>query len=323
MRRALGVAAIAALLIVVACNSNDELTDTPQTPAPTSDPTQVRVVETPSASASCSASQRHAAGEFDETVESGGITRDYVLHVPTGYDSSGPVPLVLLFHGFALDGRIMLDYTGLGAIADREDFAVVSPTGTGDPHRWNTADGLEPNDLLFVNDLLDKLEEQVCIDTTKVFATGYSNGGGMSMYLACNASDRVAAVGLVAAVYLPCTPKTPLIAFHGTEDTLVAFEGRGEGEGSFSFPAISDAVASWAGALGCAATPEVGDATEHVEQTVYADCSAGGSGAVQFYVVDGGGHSWPGATLFNNAVATTQEITASELIWEFFKSHSQ
>jgi polyhydroxybutyrate depolymerase len=263
-------------------------------------------------------------------MESGGFTRDYILHIPPGYGSVAS-PLVLLFHGFALDGRVMLDYSALGSIADRENFVVVSPTGTGDPHRWNsTAGGGGADDLLFVNDLLDKLEMQLCLDPERVFATGYSNGGGMSMRLACDAYDRVKAVGLVAAVFQPCTPKAPLIAFHGTADALVAFEGRvaqatpggTPGPESSGFPAIRQAVETWAAALGCAATPNVSNPTEHVELSAYPGCSSN-NGAVQLYVVDGGGHTWPGADLFNDTTITTQEIDASELIWEFFESYPQ
>jgi polyhydroxybutyrate depolymerase len=241
------------------------------------------------------------------------LERAYILHVPPGYDGAKPVPLVLLFHGFALAGRSMLDYSALGAVADREGFLLVAPTATGDPHRWNMNPGQTPDDLLFANDLLDKLESELCVDTARVFATGYSNGGGMSMRLACDDSNRVKAVGLVAAVYLSCTPKVPVIAFHGIQDPLVSFTGSGQ------FPAIRDAVAAWASALSCGPAPDVTKPEPHIELSAYNGCPQG-DGAVQFYVVDGGGHTWPGADLFGDPTVTTQEIDASELIWQFFSS---
>ena len=301
------------LLSLAACGDSGNSSDRAKTLAATPTSEVAGAARTPvAASVSCGTAQAHAAGEFDETVTSGGLTRDYILHVPPSYDDRNPAPLVLLFHGFALSGRTMLDYSALGKVADREGVLVVAPTGTGDPHRWNsTSGGGGADDVLFVNDLLDVLEAQLCVDTERVFATGYSNGGGMSMRLACDDSDRVKAVGLVAATFLNCTPKVPLIAFHGIQDALVGFEGGG------TFPPIRDAVATWAEGLRCAAEPDVTKPTEHVELSVYADCTPDG-GAVQFYVVDGGGHSWPGADLLSDAVATTQEIDASELIWQFF-----
>jgi polyhydroxybutyrate depolymerase len=293
-------------VLLVACGGDSDSNGDAATPVPSA-------VE----SAACGAAGAREPGEFDETIASGGIERAYILHVPPSYDGTQETPLVLLFHGFALTGRIMLDYAELGALADREGFLVVSPTGTGDPPRWNqTATPGGADDVLFVNDLLDRLNGELCIDQERTFATGYSNGGGMSMRLACDESDRIRAVGLVAAVFLDCTPKVPLIAFHGTEDPLVSFEG-GSGPGG-SFPAIREGVAAWATALACdTAPPDVTSAGEHVELTVYDGCSAG-DGAAQLYVVDGGGHTWPGATLFGDRAATTQEIDASELIWQFF-----
>ncbi len=291
--------ALLILLLLVACGDGGDGKPNATSPAATA----------------CAASQAHDAGEFEQTIMSGAVERVYILHVPPSYNGRQATPLVLLFHGFALAGRSMLDYSALGAVADREGFLLVAPTGTGDPHRWNMNPGADVDDLLFVNDLLDKLETQLCVDEARVFATGYSNGGGMSMRLACDDASRIKAVGLIAAVYLSCTPKVPLIAFHGTQDPLVAFEGG-------QFPAIRDAVASWAAALQCGAQPEASKPTTHIELSVYNECSAD-DGAVQLYVIDGGGHTWPGADLFGDPAMTTQEIDASDLVWKFFAQDRQ
>lgn len=300
----------AALALLVACGdegSNDEST--------------IVATLTPEASA-CGPDRAHAAGEFDETMTSGGVERSYILHVPTGYDGSAAMPVVLLFHGFALNGRVMLDYAELGNVADREGFILVSPTGAGDPPRWNAQDlPAGADDMLFVRDLLAKLDSELCTDPARTFATGYSNGGGMSVRLACEASDRIRAVGLVAAVFLDCTPKVPVIAFHGTEDPLVPFEGRDEtspDEGGGTFPAIRESVASWAAAIGCGPEPTIRQESMLVELTTYNGCQAG-DGAAQLYVVDGGGHTWPGGAVdIGDQAVTTHEIDASELIWQFF-----
>jgi len=307
MRRMILLLLGAALALLVACGGDSK------------DESTIDATPTPEASA-CGPDRAHAAGEFDQTITSGGIERQYILHVPPGYDASEAMPVVLLFHGFALNGRIMLDYTELGDLADREGFLVVSPTGTGDPHFWNTLEGTgDVDDVLFVNDLLDKLNGELCIDQERTFATGYSNGGGMSARLACEEPPRVHAVGLVASVYPDCAGNVPVIAFHGTADPLVAFEGRATPEsGGFAFPPIRESVASLAAAVGCATEPEVTQPGPHVELSTYNGCDLG-DGAVQLYVVDGGGHTWPGgAANIGDQAATTHEIDASELIWQFF-----
>lgn len=297
MKLLLFLAALALLFVVACGDSSDE-----------DDP-----IASPSLEASaCGTAKAHEAGEFDQTITSGGLERTYILHVPPGYDGETKMPLVVLLHGFALNGRIMLDYSGFGAIADREGFVLISPTGLGDPPRWNSRVlPQDPGDLTFLTELMDGISTMLCIDTERVFATGYSNGGGMSMRLACDIPDKIKAVGLVASVFIECAPKAPLIAFHGIQDALVGFEG-----GS-SFPPIRDAVATWAEGLGCAAEPDVTKHNTHIELSIYNDCTSG-DGAVQFYVVDGGGHTWPGADLFNDTTITTQEIDMSELIWQFF-----
>jgi polyhydroxybutyrate depolymerase len=76
-------------------------------------------------------------------------------------------------------------------------------------------------------------------------------------------------------------------------------------------------VGTWATSLGCAAEPKVSQPSDHAELSVYDGCTSDDD-AVQLYVVDGGGHTWPGADLFGDATITTQEIDASELIWQFF-----
>jgi polyhydroxybutyrate depolymerase len=259
----------------------------------------------------------HAPGEFNDTIMSGGVQRDYILHVPPQYDGSEPTPLVMLFHGYTLAGRSMLDYSEFGVVADSEGFLLVAPTATGDPHRWNAFPlSADVDDVAFVNDLVDELEAELCIDSARIFATGYSNGGGMSMTLACELPDRVKAVGLVAATFQTCTPHVPAIAFHGTEDPLVQFEG-----GRLLGP-VRESVAKWAEALQCNPQAQVSRIGDHIELSSYDDCTGSDvDGAVQLYTVEGGGHTWPGATLFGDPAATTQEINASELIWEFF-AHS-
>ncbi len=272
--------------------------------------------------AACSPARSHAAGEFDQTITSGGIERSYIFHVPTGYDGTEPAPVVLLIAGLALDARIMLDYTGLGAVADREGFILVSLMGTGETPHWNYANvpgGAD--DVGFARDVLAKLGSELCTDAHRTFAAGFSSGSAMSERLACDIPDRIAAVGLVEQLSVDCELKTPAIVFHGTIDQLVPFEGGRENvpeEGGGPFPPVRETVSSWASAQGCdTSAPVVTKPQPHIELTMYNGCQQG-DGAVQLYVVEGGGHAWPGAKKYADPATTTQEIEASELIWQFF-----
>lgn len=303
--------AAAAVLAVVAMACGDGADGETNDPSPSGESSAIATPSEVGSQPVCSALEAQLPGEFEKAIISGGVEREYILHVPPDYDGETPLPLVMLFHGFALAGRSMLDYSALGTVADREGFLLVAPTGTGDPHRWNSTPGTGVDDVLFVNDLLDELERTLCVDTERVFATGYSNGGGMSMRLACEMPERVRAAGLVAAVFQRCAPDTPLIAFHGTEDALVSFEAG-------PFPSIRDSVAGWASALACASPPAVERPSDHIERVAYSGCGGATGERVQLYVIEGGGHTWPGADRFGDPTQTTQEIDASGLIWQFF-----
>jgi polyhydroxybutyrate depolymerase len=306
--RLFGAIAAATVLFVVACSSGSN--------APAGGTT--------APAAACSPARAHEAGEFDQTMTSGGIGRSYILHVPTGYDGTKAMPVVLLISGLALDSRIMLDYTGLGAVADREGFILVSLMGTGATPHWNYANVAGgADDVGFVRDMLAKLGSELCTDAHRTFATGFSSGSAMAERLACDIPDLIAAVGLVEQLSVDCEPKTPLIVFHGKQDQLVPLAGGGENEpveGGGTFPPVRDTVSSWALAQGCdTSAPVVTKPQPHIELTAYNGCQQG-DGAVQLYVVEGGGHAWPGAKKYADPATTTQEIDASDLIWRFFAS---
>ena len=201
----------------------------------------------PAASTGCDPARPHAAGDFLQTIDSGGLTRRSILHIPPSYSDTGgadATPLVLLFHGSDGNAIGIARYTGLPAKADRAGFIAVMPQTP--EHLWNfTTLGLlgpdDPDDVAFIDDLLDALESQLCIDSARVFSTGFSAGASLSVRLACDLSDRIAAIAPVAGVYFPpfspdipepgclSTQPVPVIAFHGTTDKGVPFEGRDQG----------------------------------------------------------------------------------------------
>ena len=211
-------------------------------------------------------------------------------------------------------------------VAADQGFITVAPNATTDSagrQAWRFL-GNDDTDTAFLDGLLDQLEGDLCIDAARVYAIGISSGSAMSARLACALPDRIAAVGLVAALaYFPSCDAgpTPVIAFHGTEDMLVPFEG---GTGSIGLPVrpARDSAADWAALNGCNVVPAEGRAGENVATVAYSECDD--EVAVVLYVIEGGGHTWPGAAVeVPRLGATTQEVDATELMWEFFTTQAE
>ncbi|MGB2695739.1 MAG: PHB depolymerase family esterase [Dehalococcoidia bacterium] len=288
----------------------------------------------------CTPDRTHAAGDFTQTIDSGGVARQFRLHVPPSYDGTARVPLVLLFHGAGSTDDGISTYTGFPDKADEAGFIAVMPLGTvpqGLPlgrifDHLTFIPGM-PDDVAFVDDLLDKLEAQLCIDPRRVYSTGFSNGGMFSVRLACDLGDRFAAIAPVAGVYYPpfawqladvepgCpSGPIPMLAIHGTNDQSVFFEG-GPVFGSKALtikPIETYVLPDWAAHNHCAGTPEQQPVTDHVRLVRYGGCED--DAIVQLYVIEGGMHVWPGA-LDLPAPDVNDDIDANDLIWDFFERH--
>ncbi len=188
--------------------------------------------------------------------------------------------------------------------------------------------GLSLN-VTFVSDLIDKLEAGYNIDPTRIYADGLSNGGGVSFAVSCRLSHRVAAVGAVAAAQtLPwdwCgdSRPVPMVAFHGTDDPMVPYEGGPSGDpfNPITFPAVRDWAASWARRNRCGPNPIESVVAADVTRREYTDCADDAS--VVLYTVEGGGHTWPGGKPLPEWLAgpTSRNIDASSQMWAFFREH--
>ena len=143
-------------------------------------------------------------GDHTRTFTVDGILRTYLAHVPPGYVEGKPTPVVLALHGAAMNGLMMVGFTGLDATADKAGFIVVYPSGTGvGPFRTWNAGGFpggsnKTDDVTFLGKVLDDVTALATVDTKRVFACGMSNGGMMSYRLAAEMSDRIAAIAPVA-----------------------------------------------------------------------------------------------------------------------------
>jgi polyhydroxybutyrate depolymerase len=178
-----------------------------------------------------------AYNDHDGTIELDGRTRNYFVHTPPAHTGKAPLPLVLVLHGATESAENVERLSGMSAKADQENFLVVYPTGTGrlkNVPTWNAgaccgyAMENKIDDVAFLRALLEKVEKDYSVDPKRVYAAGISNGGMMSYRLACELSDKFAAISPVEeAQDLPCHPTSPVsvIVFHGTANHLVPFNG--------------------------------------------------------------------------------------------------
>jgi polyhydroxybutyrate depolymerase len=266
------------------------------------------------------------------SLQSGGETRRYLLYVPRSLDQSRPIPLVITIHGFAEWPAHVRDVTRWNKLADREGFVVVYPSGTKFPKRWaafneNNSGSGETKDVQFLADLIAKLGSEYNIDPERIFVNGFSNGGGMSYLAGCQLADRVAAIGGVSGAYLfpleDCRPSRPIpmIAFHGTADPIVPFNGGPSPSFDIPFAAIPQWTAGRAAVNGCSTTPEISQLASGVSRFQYTGCSQGAD--VLLYTLEGQGHDWAGGKSLPKWLVGehSDALNTTELIWQFFKEH--
>ena len=264
---------------------------------------------------------------INASITHDGIQRNYILYIPEIYDGNTAVPLILNFHGFGSNAAQQMFYGDFRDIADTEGFLLVHPEGTtfiGNQF-WNVGfPGISStiDDVGFTEALIDELATLYAIDLDRVYATGMSNGGFMSFLLACQLSEKIAAVASVTGsmtqdTFDDCNAQrpTPVLQIHGTEDDVVLYNGN-----TLSIP-IADVISYWVDYNNCETTPttttfpdiDPSDGST-IEHSVYED---GDNGITTEHMkVIGGGHTWPGSVI--NTGGTNQDIDASMEIWLFF-----
>ncbi len=264
------------------------------------------------------------------SIVSSGEKRKYLLYVPGSYDRTKPTPLVISMHGAGGWPAQQMNLSEWNRLADSQGFIVVYPSGAegAGPRIWNVRRGPGlMRDVRFISELIDRLEADYNIDPTRIYANGLSNGGGMSFVLSCTLSDRIAAVGMVAAAQtLPsswCTDRrpVPMIAFHGTADPVTPYNGGASWVSPRSFPDVSTWVANWARRNRCGANPVESAVAADVTRREYTNCADDTS--VVLYTLRGGGHSWPGGKPLPEWFVgpTSRSIDATSQMWAFFREH--
>ena len=274
-------------------------------------------------------------------LDFGGLHRSYLLHLPAKA-IEGPLPLVVALHGGAGNGASMAQMSGFDRFSDRNGFIVVYPDGTDKdrPVRemlgkqgfltWNSghccgyAHDHDVDDVGFIRAVVADVAKQHPVDPKRIYATGISNGAMMSYRLACEAGDLFAAIAPVAGIIdVPvCKPtnQVSVLDFQGTADENVPMDG-GVGKKAFDKedrPPVQQSIDFWAMQDGCSVTVQA-KATDLVMND-YGACDAGT--AVDYYVVQGGGHAWPGGDRVSVILDKPDpSVPATQIIWDFFKQH--
>jgi polyhydroxybutyrate depolymerase len=267
------------------------------------------------------------------SIVSSAEKREYLLYVPKSYDRAKPTPLVINLHTAMSWPTSSMNISQWNLVADEDGFIVVYPAGTGFGSKsWEMTGSETPSrmpDVIFISELIDKLEVSYNIDKTRIYADGMSNGGGMAFVLSCTLSDRIAAVGMVSAGLYPewswCTDHrpVPVIAFHGTADPICPYNGGRTKFGDDIFPSVPSFMANWARRNRCGPNPMESAFAADVTRLQYTDCADDAS--VLLYTVKGEGHQWPGG---KPIVAKwlvgpySHSIDATRQMWAFFREHA-
>jgi polyhydroxybutyrate depolymerase len=290
-------------------------------PEPPGEPVLAPAIVTSGAirSAGCDKSHQGQAGTTAvRTLISDGQPRTYRVHTGASAASDQPLPVVLNFHGRGGSGAAIEQYSGFLPVSDREGFLLVSPDGTGSITGWGAGaslPGWPVDDIQFGRDLLQTLKQDFCIDSTRIYAVGHSNGAFMASRLACDLPGEIAAIAPVAGIYVPpegCSTPVPVLAFHGTADDVVPFGG-GVVRETYRYRGAEQELAAWAQTDHCTGTPTTRDLGPQLALEQENQCAQ----PVGIVLIKGAGHEWP-------CVAGTDpasQMDTAVMIWDFFKGH--
>lgn len=277
--------------------------------------------------------------------------RSYRIHIPPGYDGSKPVPLVLVLHGYTSNSEVMERVIGFNEKADEEGFIVVYPNGATDlllflgyrvlhpSHRWarfwnvgffwrnaglffDTALSRDMDDVGFIQELIGHLQDELYVNSSRVYIAGVSNGGMMSYRLGSELSDTVAAIAPVAGtsggryrkksdLYVVPEPEHPVsvVAFHGLQDRVVPYEG------DMHYLSVNESISYWVEYNDCNPVPDV-NKSESGNVIVRTYSNGSDNSEVKLYTIVNGAHDW-----FGSKNSDISEVSTTDLMWEFFELH--
>jgi polyhydroxybutyrate depolymerase len=267
-----------------------------------------------------------------------GRSRVAIVHLPTAYDPTTPLPLVINMHGSQSTALAQEGFSGMDSTADADSFIVVYPQGdipAQGGFEWNVpgeplfggaaVPAGSPDDVSFIEKLVVLLEQKYCVNPKRVYATGFSGGARMASQLGCDASGVFAAIAPVSGLRLPTpcpsTRPVPVVSFHGTADPVDPYLGNGQKYWTYSVP---EAASRWRAHNGCGNSPQRSQPDPTVALTAYGDCGEGAT--VDLYSITGEGHEWPGGPHLPRKITKelgpqTSAISANATMWAFFEAH--
>ena len=279
-------------------------------------------------------------------IEHQSLQRKYVIHLPPGYDPNESLPVVITLHGGSGTSANVQGFTQMNLASNQHNFVAVYPEGRGiAPPGFSWADGrgtsadlAEIDDVGFIERLIERLAETHHIDTSKVYACGFSNGGFMTQRLACEIPHKFAAIGSLGcsmdtSLFKNCDPAQPLpmMMVSGTGDPFVPFGGGPMNGNVLPIIPVDSMVRYWTDFNNCQTPlakrilPDLNRSDNStVELFAYTDCDCGAD--IQFYKIINGGHTWPGVALPAQEGLlgeTNEDIHASFELWNFFRRYSR
>ncbi|WP_395047893.1 T9SS type A sorting domain-containing protein [Flavobacterium sp.] len=268
--------------------------------------------------------QNTGQGQYlqSQTLQHSSGNRQYSIYIPANYNSSQPVPLVLLFHGFTNSISSIYSDSQMEVLADANNFIYAIPQGLGGLAGWSIglSFGGNADDIGFASSLIDRISSVYNINNKRVYAAGFSNGGFFSYRLACELSTKIAAIASVAGSMNPswiggnnptCNPQhqMPIMQITGTNDNVIPING-----GNGGAP-LSNVFNYWKNFNNTNPNPITTNINSNTERNVYENGNNGST--IEFIKITGRGHEWPKTT-----TAGLQE-NASIRIWEFFSRYDK
>jgi polyhydroxybutyrate depolymerase len=255
----------------------------------------------------------------------GGRPRTVIVHSPPNLRD--PTALIFNLHGSGGTAAGQEAYSNMDQRADELGFIAAyaqgdiasgvgfvwnvpgQPLGDGSPVPAGAAD-----DIAFFAQAIASLEQRYPVDPKRVYFSGFSGGGRMTSQVGCDLSSVVAAIAPVAGLRfpVPCNGarQVPVVAFHGTADSVNPYNGNGAPYWTESVPSAEQ---HWGVHDGCDSTLTTSAAATGVQLAAYKGC--GGGADVELYITEGADHIWPGAA------GSSDPIDATALMWSFFAAH--
>ena len=237
--------------------------------------------------------------------------RPYQTHIPSTYDGARALPLVVLLHGYGASGSVQAAYLGFTGLSESRNFLLAYPDGTLNSQSqrfWNATNaccdfarqGID--DVAYVTAIIDDMSARYRVDARRIFIVGHSNGGFMAHRMACDRSDRVAAiVSLAGAQWADtarCVPTEPVsvLQVHGVADDTIRYAGGSTvGTGTTMYPSARDTVAAWGRLNRCGDFADTGMTFDYVttapgNETRVGRHGACMGGAAELWSMDATGH---------------------------------